>query len=106
MRCGSKGSANAQEKSRWVPFNTVKNILTTPQQLARVETQGDFAQEPLAVGLHISKTESCIPLLLENEADKCNFVEMLKSFGIHPHKSKKSEASEDRQNQPVESHAS
>ena len=46
-----------------------------------------------AVGIHIYKSESCIPMLMETEADKHNFVEMVKAFGIPPPKSKKPEAS-------------
>lgn len=81
------------EKKRKVPFNSIRNVLATPQQLARVETRHNLANEPLAVGIHIYKSESCIPMLMETEADKHNFVEMMKAFGIPPPKSKKPEAS-------------
>ncbi|KAL8433641.1 hypothetical protein Efla_005280 [Eimeria flavescens] len=81
----------SEDKMRMVPLNTIKNVLATPQQLARVDIQKDLTNDPLAVGLHLCKMESCIPLRMENEADKHNLVEMLKSFGIPPQKQKKAD---------------
>lgn len=81
------------EKKRVVPFNTIKNVLATPQQLARVDTRRDLTSDPVAVGLHLYKAESCIPLRMETEDDKYNLVETLKLFGIPPPKSKKPEES-------------
>ncbi|OEH78963.1 IMC sub-compartment protein ISP1 [Cyclospora cayetanensis] len=82
------------EKMRVVPFNTIKNVLATPQQLARVDTQQDITNDPYAVGLHLYKTESCIPMRMESNEDKQNLIEMLKSFGIPPQKSKKIEGNQ------------
>ncbi|KAL8270389.1 hypothetical protein Esti_005684 [Eimeria stiedai] len=86
---GRSLTIRSDDKMRMVPLNTIKNVLATPQQLQRVDTQKDLANDPLAVGLHLCKMESCIPLRMENEADKHNLVEMLKHFGIPPQKQKK-----------------
>lgn len=80
-------------KMRVVAFSNVKNVLTTPQQLARVETQGDITKDPVAVALHLSTADSCIPLRMDTEEDKLHFVETLKRFGIPPQKSSKPEGS-------------
>ncbi|PHJ20140.1 imc sub-compartment protein isp1 [Cystoisospora suis] len=79
-----KITIKCEEKARIIAFSGIKNLLSTPAQLKRVETKANLTEEKSVIGVHLFKTESCIPIKLSSPEEKVNFIAAMKTFGVPP----------------------
>ncbi|EPR59828.1 putative IMC sub-compartment protein ISP1 [Toxoplasma gondii TgCatPRC2] len=91
-----KITIKCEEKARIISFSGIKNILSTPTQLKRVETKADLSSETSVVGVHLLKSESCIPIKLASADEKTNFIAAMKTFGVPPPRSEQRKSSRPR----------
>ncbi|PFH32010.1 hypothetical protein BESB_019510 [Besnoitia besnoiti] len=88
-----KITIKCEEKARIITFSGIKNLLSTPTQLKRVETKANLTTETSVVGVHLFKTESCIPIKLTSAEEKVNFLAAMKTFGVPPPRSEQRKSS-------------
>ncbi|KAL8430155.1 hypothetical protein Efla_001819 [Eimeria flavescens] len=73
-------SVSCEDKVRVIPLSDVKSLLSTRDQLKRVETRANLVDDENCVALHLLESGNCIPLRFEQAADKYVFVEMVKQL--------------------------
>eukprot|EP00920_Eleutheroschizon_duboscqi_P012391 GHVT01029552.1.p1 GENE.GHVT01029552.1~~GHVT01029552.1.p1 ORF type:complete len:151 (+),score=25.27 GHVT01029552.1:469-921(+) len=72
------------DKVRTIPLSDIRDVLSTEEQLRRVETRANLVDDLNCVGLHLNESGNCIPIRFDAHQDKLAFVQMLLKMSTEP----------------------
>eukprot|EP00922_Rhytidocystis_sp_ex-Travisia-forbesii_P001764 GHVS01002493.1.p1 GENE.GHVS01002493.1~~GHVS01002493.1.p1 ORF type:complete len:182 (+),score=39.83 GHVS01002493.1:199-744(+) len=71
-------SISCEDKVRVIPISDIKSLLSTREQLKRVETKADLTDDPNCVAMHLAESGNCIPIRFAQSESKLLFLQFIK----------------------------
>eukprot|EP00922_Rhytidocystis_sp_ex-Travisia-forbesii_P026475 GHVS01038756.1.p1 GENE.GHVS01038756.1~~GHVS01038756.1.p1 ORF type:complete len:181 (-),score=33.51 GHVS01038756.1:694-1236(-) len=73
-------SISCEDKVRVIPVADIKSLLSTREQLKRVETKADLTDDPNCVAMHLAESGNCIPIRFGKTESKLLFLQFIKKI--------------------------